>query len=294
MSTKYWVSTSSTAPQTGANWSGGVAPANGDDIVITAIPGSTLANIAAHDDSAVVLNSLRIDQSYTGTIGSAGAGGYWQIGTAALNIGLPSGDGVNAGGSGRIKLDIGTGSATINIFNSGNTTDTGQEPIRLLAVNSGNVLNVIGGRVGVATNVPGEVSTIGTLNCTGLNAVCNLGSGVTWTNANAAGGGTVTTNSGGTSVTIGSGSKVTANGASAITTINNGGTLNHNLRTGTMTTTLNNYAGATTDFTGNPATCTVTTLNRYKGSTVKVSPAAPTHVTFTNRPMQACGTETIS
>jgi hypothetical protein len=244
--------------------------------------------------SAVVLNSLRIDQSYTGAIGSAGAGGYWQIGTATLNIGLPSGDGVNSGGSGRIKLDIGTGAATINVYNSGNTTDTGQEPIRLLAVNASNVLNVLGGRVGLAANVPGEVSTIGTLNCSGLNAVCNLSSGVTWTTASVGAGGTITTNSGGTTLNIGSGSKATVNGSSAITTIGNGGYLNHNLRTGTMTTTLNNLNGATADFTGNPASCTVTTINRYKGSTVKVSPASPTHVTFTNRPMQECGTETVN
>ncbi len=293
MSTKYWKSTSSTDPSVAGNWQGG-ALANGDDAVITAIPGSTLANIQAFDSSAVVLNSLRIDQSYTGTIGAAGAGGYWQIGTATLNIGLPSGDGVNSGGSGRIKLDIGTGSATINIYNSGSTADTGQEPIRLLGVNSGNVLNVLGGRVGLATNVPGEVSTIGTLNCSGLNAVCNMGPGVTWTTNNVGAGAKTTTYSGGTTVSIGSGSTATCNGSSAITTFNNGGYLNHNLRTGTMTTTINNYSGATVDFSGNPATVTVTTINRYKGSTVKVSPAAPTHVTFTNRPLQACGTETAN
>ena len=293
MATRYWLGTT-TDPSLSTNWSGSTTPVSSDDVVITAIPGTTLANIAANNMSAVVLNSLRIDQSYTGTIGAAGAGGYWQIGTATLNIGLPSGDGVNSGGSGRIKLDIGTGSATINVYNSGNTTDTGQEPIRLLAVNSGNVLNVLGGRVGLATNVPGEVSTIGTLNCSGLNAVCNMGPGVTWTTANAGAGGKIMTYSGGTTVTIGSGSTATCYGSSAITTFNNGGTLLHNLRTGTMTTTLNNYAGATADFSGNPATVTVTTLNRYKGSTVKVSPAAPTHVTFTNRPLQGCGTETVS
>src|SRR5207248_5044439 len=111
MASYFWSSTSSTDPTLGANWTKsdgttGVAPANGDDVTIAAIPGVALAGIGAADMSAVTLSSLTISQTFTAAIGTAattGAFGYWKIGATAWKVGAPSSDGTAAGGSGRIK-----------------------------------------------------------------------------------------------------------------------------------------------------------------------------------------------
>src|SRR6185437_2231914 len=113
MSTYFWTSTSSTDPTVGANWTKsdgttGTVPGNGDDVVIAALPGVALASIDPADMSAVTLNSLTISQTFTGTIGSAslsGTFGYWKIGATTWTLGQPSGDGIAAIGSGRIKVN---------------------------------------------------------------------------------------------------------------------------------------------------------------------------------------------
>jgi hypothetical protein len=306
MSTYFWSSTSSTDPTNGANWTKsdgttGTAPGNGDDAVVAAIPGVALAGIGSADMSAVTLNSLTIGQSFTGTIGVASTAGstfgYWKIGAASWTIGTPSGDGALAIGSGRIKIDFGSAAFAGVVLASGASVDAGAEPVRVKGTHAANKLYVLGGRVGVATNLPGESATLAEVDVNGSTAVCNLGPGVAWTNANVNAGGTITLNSGSSgTLSVSSGSTATTNGAGAIATVNAGGTtnLNHRPSSGAAITTLNLYPTGTADFSQVPSNVTVTTLNHQKGGVLVANAANPGHLVVTNRNLVNCGTLTAS
>jgi hypothetical protein len=300
MASYFWSSTSSTDPTVGANWTKsdgttGTAPANGDDVTIAAIPGVSLASIAAADMSAVTLNSLTISQTFTGTIGTAsttGTFGYWKIGATTWTVGTPSGDSTAAIGSGRIKIDFGSAAFTGIVLASGSSADPGAEPVRVKGSNAANKLYVLGGRVGVATNLPGETATLAEVDVTGSSAVCNLGSGVTWTNANASAGGTLSLNSGSSgALNVSSGSTATTRGTGAIATVNAGGTtyLNHRPSSGAAIATLNLYPTGSADFSQLPSSVTVTTLNHQKGGVLTANAANPSHLIVTNRNLINCG-----
>jgi hypothetical protein len=305
MSTYFWSSTSSTDPTLGANWTKsdgttGAVPANGDDVVIAAIAGVALASIGAADMSAVTLNSLTISQTFTGTIGStslSGTFGYWKIGATSWTIGQPSGDATVAVGSGRIKLDFGSAAFTGIVLNSGASVDSGAEPVRIKGTNAANKLYVLGGRVGVATNLPGESAILAEVDVTGSTAVCNLGPGVTWTNANASSGGTINLNSGSTgALSVSSGSTATTRGTGAIATVNAGGTtyLNHRPPSGAAITTLNLYPTGSADFSQLPSNVTVSTINHQNGGVLIANSANPAHLIVTTRNLINCGTLTAS
>jgi hypothetical protein len=305
MSSYFWSSTSSTDPTNGANWTKsdgttGTAPGNGDDLTIAAIPGVALASIAAADMSSVTLDSLTISQTFTGTIGTTAASGtfgYWKIGATTWTIGTPSNDGVAAAGSGRIKIDFGAAAFTGTVLATGASGDSGQQPLRIKGSNAGNKLYVLGGRVGVATNMAGETSTISEMDVSGSNAVCTLGPGVTWTNGNVAAGGTLTTNSGSSgTLSVSSGSTATTQGTGAIATVNAGGTtvLNHRPASGNAITTLNLYPTGSADFSQVPSAVTVGTLNHHKGGALGANAATPGHLTVTSRNLVNCGTLTAS
>jgi len=164
-------------------------------------------------------------QAFVGTIGTADRSGapfgYWKIGATTWTIGAPSADGVVYSGSGRIKIDFGTGAFNGTVFATGSSADDGAESLRVLGNNSASRISVLGGRVGVATNLPGETATSPRWTSRGSNAVCNLGPGVTWTTANVAGGGILTVNSGSSgTLSAASGASVTTHGSAAIATIN--------------------------------------------------------------------------
>jgi len=306
MSTYFWTSTSSTDPTLGANWTksdgtSGVVPANGDDVFIAAQPAVALANIGAADMSAITLNSLTISQTFTGTIGTAANSGttfgYWKIGAASWTIGTPSGDGSAFGGSGRIKIDFGAAAFSGLVMATGISADSGAEPVRIKCNNASSKLSVLAGRVGVATNLPGETATFGEIDAVGSTAVCNLGAGVTWTNANASAGGSLNVNSGSTgTLSVSSGSTASTFGSSSIATINAGGNvqINHRPASGAAIGTLNLYPTGTADFSQNPAVVTVTTLNHQRGGVLTANAANPSHLTVTNRTLVNCGTLTAS
>lgn len=235
---------------------------------------------------SAVFSSLTINQSFTGTIGNAGIAGYWRLGGATTwTIGVPAGNGINPGGSGRIKIDFGSSTMTGTVLNtSSSSTDSPSEPVRIVNANASSVLNVLQGRVGLATNQPGDTSTVLTVNVVGKSAYLNMGSGVTWTNANVASGGTLTSYSGGASTVldVAASSEAILYGTTKVGTITNSGTVEHNVRpaAGAASDTINNYDGGNVDFSGNPATGTITTLNAYSGSQINVDPANPGHMTF--------------
>lgn len=291
MSSYFWSSISSTDPTLGANWTKsdgttGTVPGNGDDVYIQAIAGLALASIGAADMSAVTLNSLTISQTFTGTIGTTattGTFGYWKIGAATWTIGTPSSDGSTAGGSGRIKIDFGSAVFVGTVINVGTSIDSGLEPLRIKGSNASNRLIVLGGRVGVATNLPGETSTISEVDASGSSAVVDFGAGVMWTTATVAAGATLSTASGSSgALSVASGSSAITRGTAAIATINAGGslTLNHRPGSGAAVTILNLYPTGTADFSQNPLSVTVATLNHHGGGVVSFDPANPGQLTI--------------
>lgn len=304
MSSYSWSSTSSTDPTLGANWTKsdgttGTAPGNGDDVYIAAVAGAAPANVGAADMSSVTLNSLTISQTFTGTIGTAATAsslfGYWKIGATTWTIGTPSADGTAFGGAGRIKLDFGSAAFSGTALATGASADLGLEPVRIKGSNAANRLAVLGGRVGVATGLPGETATLSEIDVVGSTAIANLGAGVTWSAANVSAGGTLTTNSGSSgALSVSSGSTATSQGAAAIATVNAGGSLflNHRPASGAAVTTLNLYPTGTADFSQNPAAATVSTLNHHKGAALAANSSNPGHLTVTTRNLINCGTLT--
>jgi hypothetical protein len=305
MSSYFWSSISSTDPTVGADWTKsdgttGTAPGNGDDVYILSIAGLALASIAAADMSTITLNSLTISQTFNGTIGTTattGTFGYWKIGATKWTIGTPSSDGTTAGGSGRIKIDFGSAAFVGIVINSGISVDSGLEPLRIKGSNAANRLIVLGGRVGVATNMPGETSTISEIDATGSTVVVDFGPGVTWTTATVAAGATLFTASGSSgALSVASGSNATTSGSAAIATINAGGTvaLNHRPSSGAAVATLNIYPTGTADFSQNPLPVTVTTLNHQGGGVLAFDPANPGQLTIGSHNLINAGTLTAA
>jgi len=168
------------------NYSGGSLPTNGDTLVITASNVSLLYGLDAL--SAVTLDALIIDQSFTGTIGLPDydqTGNYYQYRPKFLQVGstevtIGAGEGA---GSARIKLDLGSVESSIRILNSGQSATAGLRAIHLKGTHADNELNVMKGSVDVAMD-EGAASTIKTLRVSFVDNVqsdadVRIGAGVT-------------------------------------------------------------------------------------------------------------------
>jgi hypothetical protein len=301
MSNFFWSSTSSTDPTATGNWTNAAdgtttaVPTTGDNVFISSVPGATLANIEAATMASITLATLTISSTYGGTIGGTGTTspfGYWEIGATAWSIGNPSSDGNQANGSGRIKINFGTIAFSGVVVATGQSIDTGFEPVRILGANSGNVLEVQSGLVGVATNLPGEDAQLSAVNIIG--GTCDLGAGVTLASATASGNGNLNSACAITTLTTAAGTNVTASGAVEIATANVYGNVYFNNRPGSgdAVGTLNIYNGGDANFAGNPAACTVGTVNVESGFTITLDPAANSSVTLPA--LTRSGIETLS
>ena len=200
-----------------SNWSGGAVPVNSDDVYVA----SPVAILYGLDQSAVTLASLTIAASFTETIGlpktrfsgyTEYRDDYLQISASTVKIGVGEGQ-----GSGRIKLNLGSVQAAIEVRKSAASAETGTPAILLLGTNASNVLDVQGGSsVGLAA-FSGEVSTVATLTAVaGASVYC--GEGCTLTTVR--GDGSITLNSAATTVTVSAGGVLVMNGSGAVTTLN--------------------------------------------------------------------------
>lgn len=170
-----------------ANWSNAAVPANGDDIYIDNTAVSLLWNLDAL--SAVTLTSLNIGASFEGDIGlpkTSSAGypeyrpDYWEISATTVNIGY--GEGL---GSGRIKLNLGSAQATVEIKVTGSALEQGLGALILKGTHASNVLEVQSGSVSVAP-FGGEAATLVTVR--NVNGQVDLGEGCTLTTVEHLGG----------------------------------------------------------------------------------------------------------
>jgi hypothetical protein len=197
-----WVGTSdsTTTATTGgwnvaANWyKNGVAsatlPAAGDYVFFSATTADIAVGPNTNNTSIVYLGSLNFDQSWEGSVPSAGL----NIGAAKVNIGYHYGSG-SPSGSPRIRLNLSAAPLTTNashastivVFNtSGSSDDLYKEPVRILCSNAASTLEVRKGSVGVATSGPEESATInkvqvGYVDNVASDAAVTVGAGVTVT-----------------------------------------------------------------------------------------------------------------
>jgi len=177
-----------------ANWSAGVLPATGDDIIFDNGASDALYGLA---QSAVTPNSITVLPGFTGKIGLPAVNAdnasatYFEYRPQYLQYGTTGvGGTVNVtinGGAGRIKLDQGSAPAIWNVLNSAQRLESGIPAILLKGSNAANALNVNKGDVGVAF-FGGETATLVGVNVgyetnpAGDSTVW-LGPGVTLSNA---------------------------------------------------------------------------------------------------------------
>jgi trimeric autotransporter adhesin len=269
--------TSATGPNdwsNGANWSTGSAPANGDDVFIST---GTVPILYGLDQSSVTLDSLNVSQAYTGTIGlpTYNAKGYREYRTLELQVGATTiniGTGGTGSGSGRLKLNTGSVTGTLNVYNTGQPADTGNPALIWHGTSSSNVVNLNKANIGIAF-FPGDTAEMTTLR-TGY--VSNQNSDVTLTVGAGAtvgtldmNGGTVTINNGATTATVSAGT-LTVLGTGGITALTaDGGSVVYN-STGTLGTAIVSEDGSL-DFSQDPRPKTVTNPIQLYGNSATLN-----------------------
>jgi len=260
MADKLWIGTDSGNVgdwDTADNWSPSGVPVATDDVIFQNSSQDVLTGL---DQSAVALNSVTFDQSYTGRIGT-GASDFLQIQCSTCVIGQVRSSTGTQTGSKRLNLDFGTTTACqISVYNtSSSAIDQNRQPLRIRANNASTDLRIYGGSMSVSddsdnTTVLGDIEVHNT-------GTVNVGRSVTQTNINL-NGGTLNSQSSVTSADVSAG---TLNfydniSASTIGTLTmSGGVVNH-FASGTITTI--NLNGGTLDLTKTQQSKTVTSITK--------------------------------
>lgn len=161
-------------PTVGTNWSTGavVTGSNTDTGTLDARMASPLIGA---NQLAVTLSRLDVFAQPL-NIGSTSV--PWRIGASQYNINLPPADGSSNAGPAMVAIDFGTNVANGTVYGGRSSGVLGQEAVQLAMHNAANVLNVLGGRVGLAQMTPGQTSVAGTVAASG-SAVVALGRGAT-------------------------------------------------------------------------------------------------------------------
>ena len=267
------------------NWSGGHAPTAGENVYIN----SGSKHIAAIDVHTVLVASITIGQGFTGTIDGL------QLGFTKGYFGVPSNVGQRQNGSGRIVIDGGTNQFTAYVYSTGVSPLDGKEALRLKDSHASNKVITTGGITGIATHAVGDTATIAEGDVTN-GAQLNYSNGVTWTTVTVSDRSIFNTLSGGgTTLSVSDSSTANVNGSVKITTINCDGTITYNIRpaAGDLADTVNIFSQGTMDFTEDPTTGNIGTVNWYRGGTWKNNNAVPNHVTATSVVLKDGGERTL-
>jgi len=169
------------------NWSDGSIPGTSDTVIFA----DNAVNVCyGLDQSALAINNLFIQQTYTGKIGLArnalvttadgettvstkpeSRPSYLSIDADVVEIGKHVGTG-SAIGSQRLKIDnTNTGASTTKIFATANTgAETNLPPVRLKYNSTSADIFIRGGSVGIANDQPGETAIVGDLYLNGVNS----------------------------------------------------------------------------------------------------------------------------
>jgi hypothetical protein len=246
------------------NWSGGVAPANGDTLVfdVGSVP------CAYNINTSLTGVTVNVNEGYTGAIGLPLVNGtsqniYVEYRTQYLT--LAGGTVlVNSSGITRCKLAFGSNTASVRVLNNAQRPDKNVPVVLMTGGNSTSTFTAGKGDIGIAfyANETAQLSSISTAYISNPKAdvklVCGLGSTVGFLTQN---GGTVTLRNGATTANLDvAGGLLNVTDAAAITTLNAyAGTVN--LQSIGTIGTLNLYGQAIVDCSGDARAKTVTTFN---------------------------------
>lgn len=209
-SSAFAATTASAGPNdwsTATNWSAATVPVGNDTVIIKGGPSIAYGL----DQSAVAVDLLIVELTYTGKIGlrsdafATSADGatvnstyieyrdsYLKLGADRAEIGEHYGPGTPAGST-RLKINFGTDVTVVTIHDSARTpSETGLPVVRLLCNNASSKIHVrrAPGGVGIGVDVPGETSTVDTVNVgeAPSDSTVWIGRGVTLEFLNMAGG----------------------------------------------------------------------------------------------------------
>jgi len=267
MATRTWAGDDSTTPNSwsvAGNWVENSVPVSTDDVYI---PAGSLDITAGLNQSAVTLNSLTIQQGYTGDIGSSA--GY-------LQIGITSGSNVFITASGGTQfIDFGASTTDVSVMGTGGAS-TGNSALNIIG-SALDVIDIASGNVGIA-RPPGDTATVTTLRLRGGNLY--VADGVTLTTLELSGG-SASVYSGGTTVEVFGGTVNLVEGAYTTVTVWDG-----TVKSGTVgTITTLNANGGFVDFSvsGIPRTVTTANVNAYNDVNVEYDSSVVTISTL-NQP----------
>lgn len=286
------------------NWSGGAVPVSSDDVIIG---DSSVPILWGLDQNAVALTSLTVRQSYTGKIGlpfasfAINADGsstvalteyrqdYLLIGADRVSLGEHDGP-ADPNGAGRIKLNNNRAAASTTVVHrtAAVSTDLGLPAVRLRVAHASATIEVRSapGAVGLATDRPGETSTVGTVTVVDASNVSRVfvGDGVTITNWRQAGGRNLLQAAATVTSAIVTGGELVCEGTNAITTLTVSGPgarceANNKPAAGSAITTANVTDGGELIGTGSTAARTWGTLKVTEGA-LEVDDAIVTVTTY--------------
>jgi hypothetical protein len=254
---------------TAANWSAGAVPVNSDDVWLENTAVSILYGLS---QSGVLLTSLNIASSFTGTIGLPDYTGTYAeyrarklaVGATTINVGYGEGP-----GSSRLRLDPGAHTTTINVYGTGNPSDFVNPTTALEIKGSGSnyTLNLTRGYVSVATET-GDTATLtvvkGASDGTGQGgATLTLGPGCTTTTVTW-GAGKLHAYASITTLNLKGGEAWAYRSATITTLIADAGTYHH--QSGGTVTNLTVGSEARVDFSRDLRAKTITTCVVYAGA----------------------------
>ncbi len=184
---------------------------------------------------------------------------YLEVGATAVRIGEGRGQ-----GSSGLRLNLLSAQTSVQVFATGNSSDTDYAALQIIGTNASNVLQVFGGQVDVAMQ-PGQVATFATVTVSGGQV--RFGAGVTLTTVEANGDSSVEVRSAATTLRSQGGGRIYKLGAGAVTTVDVGGGTFELAAAGTIGT-LTVRAGKTFDASKLTTSVTITNATLYAGARV--------------------------
>lgn len=244
------------------NYSGGVLPSAGDTVNIDNIITPILWGFEDTAITGVTLGLINYGSNHQGKVGlpynafTTAADGSAFTTTVpeyrATYLKYPSTLFQCSSQSPRIKHDFGSVVFTGTVYNTATSGfETGLMPLRIKASNTGNVLTVSKGRVGIGGDAPGEIAKVSVLNVGYVTDQVNdsqvyVGSGGVVPTVRPTGGTTTMDCVPTSELTVDEGAKAYVRASGTITALNLTGTLDISTGAGTLTvTTFKVYKGAT-------------------------------------------------
>jgi hypothetical protein len=305
----YSATTASSGPNdwsSADNWSGAAVPVNDDDVVLR---DSSVSVAYGLDQSAVELDSLTFEKTYTGRVGldyatfATSADGtttvdtdveyrptLLEIDTPSLNIRRHNTTGTPAG-SGRIRIDLGTVACEAVVEDTAQqAADTGRSAVQINAASASTNIYIESapGGVGIGTALPNTTSTVGSVSVSAVlpGTRVLIGAGTTITTYSQSGGtNTLQAAATVTTVTV-NGGELATDGDFLITTlaVNAGKCYPNNIpAAGNAITTLN-HNGGIVDSTRSSQPRTWATVNMDTNNPTLIGNSNVVTITTLNEP----------